>query len=81
MDEWIRWGAGILIAAIAGLVWYEIRRVGSGVHKLRTEVGAMVLRLEADVRATQRDLSEIKGRLEEASQWRDMVLELIRGHR
>lgn len=76
---WIQWGAGLAITCIAGLVWYEIRRVGKGVHQLRTDVSTMVLRLEADVRAAQREIAEIRGSAREAAQWRDMVLELIRG--
>lgn len=77
--EWIRWAAGIALTCIGGLVWYEIRRVGNGVHKLRTDVSTMILRLEGDVRQNQRDIAHIQGAQEESARWREMVLELVRG--
>lgn len=75
--EWIRWGAGILITCIAGLVWYEIRRIGKNVHALRSEVGAMLLPVEADVRRIDRDVIAIAAAQAEAKQWRDVVLTLV----
>lgn len=77
--ETIRWAIGILLSCIGGLVWYEIRRVGANVHKLRSEVGTMVLNLETQVRAVERDVAELKGRQIEAGDWRDMVMVLLRG--
>lgn len=68
----------VLIGAIYGLLLWEIRRVGRGVHSLRTQVGELILPIEKDVRELQRKEARIEGRLEEASGWRTMVLELIR---
>jgi len=76
--EWIRWALGLGLPCIAGLVWFEIRRVGTGMHRLRTEVSAIVIRLEGDVRQNQRDIAHIQGAQEESARWREMVLELIR---